>query len=102
MVKEIDGTRYFEQISQWRALDYTIVAKRNRFAQYADNPGADRLFLTYFRIDNKNIFPFNKFIELDQPIILADGTKLVRRDPETNEYLEFDKAQDRIRLYREV
>lgn len=103
MIKTVDGMHQFEQISKWRVLDYTIIAKHNRFAQYSDNydTGADKLFLTYFRVSN-SIIPFNRFEPLENPMILENRVKLTRKDPETNYFLEYDKQNEKVRLYREV
>jgi len=103
MIKTVDGSHYFEPLCKWKVLDYTIVARHNRFAPYSDNydTDADKLFLTFFRINN-NMVPFKRFELLENPMILENRVRLTRKDPETNYFLEYDKQNEKVRLYREV
>ena len=103
MIKEKDGIRYFERISRWNAIDYTVVSRNNRFAEYSDNYHTKdtKLNLTCFKYSNQT-YPLEKFTKLAEPIILEDRTSLYRVDPETKTYLELSGDKEKIRLYKEV
>lgn len=103
MVKERKGTRKFEKMSRWNTLEHTIITPNNVNAKYADNAGSGnkKLFITYFKRDNK-IYPINRFEKLAQPVILEDFSQLVMKDTDSDYWLELDQANDKIRVYKEV
>lgn len=41
IINEKNGTRKFERIGRWAALDYTIISRSSKFAKYADNYNSD-------------------------------------------------------------
>lgn len=100
---EKEGTRKFQQLSRWNAVEYTIVTRKSIHAPYTDNVNSkdDKLFLTYFRRNN-HITPLYKHAILSPPIILSDGTILSRYDPETGCYLEVASDNKKVRMYKEV
>lgn len=100
---EKNGTRKFERISRWNAIDYTIISRSNRLAQYADNYDSKdvRLNITCFKYGAK-VYALKKFARFDTPIILEDRSTLSRLDTEDNLYLEINGLKTKVRLYREV
>lgn len=103
IISEKNGTRKFTRYSRWNAVDYTIISKNHRFAQYADASQGDqaKLNLTYFRIGN-TLYPLRKFARFDTPIILEDLSAISRIDPELGLLLELNADKTQVRLYKEV
>lgn len=103
-IKERNGSRMFEKISGWNAIDYTIISDRNKFAKYADNAGSktEKLTLTFFRI-RKQIHPLTQFEKLVTSIQLEDFSVLTRRHIEDDKYfLEFNADKEKVRLWKIV
>lgn len=103
VLQEKKGTRKFEKISRWNVLSYTTITRNNANAKYADNADSknDKLFLTYFRLDN-TVFPFRRFEKVAEPVMLSDLTRLVMKDSESNMWLEINATKDKVRMYKEV
>ena len=103
MIAENGGTRKFERVSRWNAVDYTIITRKSIHAPYTDNVDSkdDKLFLTYFK-QNNHIVPVNKYVVLPSAIKLTDGSVLSRYDSETGCYLEVAKDKSKIRIYKEI
>lgn len=103
VLSEKRGSRNFKQVSRWNGLDFTIVSRNSKFAQYTDNylSKADRLNLTCFHFGSI-VLPLRRFGKLDKPIELKDLVTLTRFDPETNLFLEINGDKSKVRLYREV
>lgn len=103
-ILEKNGTRKFEMISRWNAIDYTIISDNNRFAKYADNYGNknEKLTLTFFKVRN-HTYPLNMFAKLMEPIQLEDRSVLSRQSTENDSYyLEINSAKDKVRVYKEI
>lgn len=103
-IKERNGSRRFVRISRWNAIDYTIISKNNRFAQYADDAGSgkDKLAFTYFKLRN-HTYPLNMFGKLVKSIELEDHTKISRQNVEDNNYfLEVSPDKTKVRVYKLV
>ena len=103
ILSERKGDRKFERVAQWTNIEYTLVSKNHRFAQFADNYGIrdDKLQITLVgRGQFKS--PLRKYNLLPQPIILEDFTSLCKVDFEDNIFLEIDKEKDRVRMYKEI
>lgn len=100
---ERNSGRKFERASRWNSVEYTIVSRKNRFAEFADNynSDSDKLNMTWFKINNVMI-PLNRFVRLDNNIILDDYSTITLHDPETHMFLEFNKDRSKVRLYNEV
>ena len=101
-IKERNGGRRFERISRWNLIDYTIISKNNRFAQYADDAdsGKDKLAFTYFKLRN-HTYPLNMFGKLMESIELEDHTKISRQNVEDNNYfLEVSPDKTKVRVYK--
>ena len=103
VLSERHSSRKFERASRWNTIEYTIVSRKNRFAEFADNydDGSDKLNMTWFKVNN-TMFPVNRFIRLESNIILDDYSTLTRQDPETHMFLEFNKDKSKVRVYNEV
>ena len=93
----------YEKVSRWLKIEYTIISKRNRLADYADDSGAD-LYLTYFRYKGQQ-YALGQFMKLSTPITLEDGTVLSAFDC-TRYYnpllLEMNSTGEAVRLWEEV
>ena len=100
---EKGGTRKFERLSRWNLLEYTVISRNNRYAEYADNydSKANKLNITLLRFITK-MLPLRRFAKLDKPIILEDLSPLSRYDEETKLFLEMNSDKSKIRLYREL
>ena len=107
IVNEKDGDRKYDRISRWNVLEETIISEKSKHAPYADNfdyskgKQADKLFLTYFKL-NGRVIPFNKFAILFPPITLEDRSVISRCDTESGIYLEVDAKARKVRMYRKV
>ena len=98
-----NSKKEFRRLGMWKEFHYTIIARNNRFAEYADNFDSkdERLKFTYIQYKNMWL-PFNRFKLLDTPIKLVDGTEITMKDNATNFYIELNPGQDAVRLYEEV
>lgn len=104
ILKESNGIRLFERLSQWNALDDTIISKSNRMAKYADSSGSNepKLWITCFKYSGKT-YPINRYAKISPMISLTDYSVLARQDVEDSKYfIEFNPSRDKVRLYREV
>ena len=103
IISEKNGTRKFTRYSRWNVIDYTIISKKHRFAQYADDTSGnpDRLNLTYFHVGT-TMYPLRKFAKFDAPIVLDDLSTISRIDPETGMLLEINADKTQVRLYKEI
>ena len=103
ILSERNGTRKFIRYSQWNIIDYTIISKKHRFAQYVDDTSGnpDKLNLTYFHVGT-TMYPLRRFAKFDSPIVLADLSTLSRIDPETGLLLEIRSDKTQVRLYKEI
>ena len=77
VLSERHSGRKFERASRWNTVEYTIVSRKNRFAEFADNynDGSDKLNMTWFKVNN-TMLPVNRFIRLESNIILDDYSTL--------------------------
>lgn len=102
ILNERNGSRRFERISRWNALDYTCITDNNKHAKYADNAGTgQRLTLTYFRLGT-HVYPLKMFSK-SAKIMLEDFATLSRQNIEDSTYyLEVNTEKDKVRLYREL
>ena len=85
-------------------IDYTIISKNNRFAQYADDAdsGKDKLAFTYFKLRN-HTYPLNMFGKLMKAIELEDHSIISRQSVENCVYfLELSSDKSKVRLYKEI
>lgn len=103
LISEMNGTRKFELLSRWNSLEYTLISRNSKFAQYADNyhSNAEKLNFTYFKLRN-TIYPLNKFARFDQSIVLSDFSTISRIDTETNLLLEITDDKRKVRLLKEI
>lgn len=102
-LRERNGSRIFERAGGWNAIDYTVITRSNKFAQYADNydSKADKLNLTCFKYSN-HITPLNRFARLVNNITLEDFSVISRQDTEGCYWMEISPDKRKVRLYREV
>ena len=103
IVSEKNGTRKFERIGRWTALDYTIISRSSKFAKYADNYNSDDIKLNITGFKHYNEYrPFNRFKPITEPVKLSDLCKIVMKDEEDNLWLEVSPDREKVRLYKEV
>lgn len=103
IINEKNGTRKFERIGRWTALDYTIISRSSKFAKYADNYNSDHIKLNITGFKHYNEYkPLNKFKLVEEPIDLDDFSRIVMKDTEDNLWLEVSPDREKVRLYREV
>lgn len=95
------GVRKFRRLGRWVALEDTIISRKSRFAQYADNYNSEdqKLRITLFKRGTKDT-PYGKFTALPENIMLEDFSVLSKVDPDESVYMEVNK--DKVRLYEEV
>ena len=95
------GVRKFRRLGRWVALEDTIISRKSRFAQYADNYNSEdqKLRITLFKRGTKDT-PYGKFKSLPENIMLEDFSIISRVDPDELVYMEVNK--DKVRLYEEV
>ena len=100
--KERHG-RKFRCLGRWSELEDTIISNNNRFAKYATITGnSGKLWITYFTCQNKT-YPYPRFADLDQKMILEDFTILSKYDTEDSTlFLAVDNKSHKIKLYKEV
>lgn len=104
IIGERFGDRKFERLSRWNLIDYTLISRNNRLAQFADNYGdknASKLNLTCFKFGAK-VYALKQFSKFDDPIILSDHSSISRIDSTNNMMLEVNSDKTKVRLYREV
>lgn len=103
MVRERNGARFFEKMSRWNSLEYSLISPRNVNAKYADNHenGCKQLPITYFRRGGK-MYPLKRFRKLDKPIVLEDFSVISMKDTGSDFWLEVDEKADKIRVYQEI
>lgn len=103
MVKELKGDRQFEKLTRWNTLEDTIISNKNKNAPYGDvvNGNTEKLFLTYFVLKGKQI-PIKRFGKVAPPLVLEDLSIISGYDPETQYYLEVDKDNRKIRVWKEI
>ena len=102
ILSERKGDRRFERLGRWNTLEYTVISRENRFAQYADNYNSDnvKLNITTFKHNNE-VYPFSRFKRV-MAIDLDDFSRIVMKDDEDNLWLEVSPDREKVRLYREV
>ena len=100
--KERHG-RKFRCVGRWSELEDTIISNNHRFAKYATNTGnAGKLWITCFKCQNKS-YPYARFADLEQKMILDDFTILSKYDTENSAFfLAIDNKNHKIKLYQEV
>lgn len=69
----------YAKASRWLKVEYTIVSKKHRLANYTDKDTGKDLWLTYFKYKNKQ-YALGQFLRLETPIVLEDGTTLCAYD----------------------
>ncbi len=100
-LSQFHGTRKFQRMGRWAALEETIITRNSQFAKYSDNFDSNdpKLRITFFRQGQSHI-PYKKFVNLSDNIMLEDFSVLSKVNSEEQLYLEVSK--DKIRLYKEV
>lgn len=100
--KERHG-RKFISLGRWSELEDTIISNNNRFAKYATTTGnTGKLWITCFRHQNK-IYPYDRYADLDQKMILDDFTIISKYDVEDSTlFLAINPKNRKVKLYQEV
>ena len=100
--KERHG-RKFKSLGRWSALEDTIITPNSKYAKYATaTEDAGKLWLSCFRCLNK-FYPYNRYADLDQKLILEDFTIISKYDTEDNTlFLAVDNKNHKIKLYQEI